>query len=81
MGVDVTVVEYMPNIVPVEDEDVSKQLARSFKKSGIKVMTNSSVESVDTSGKGCVVNVKTKKGEETIECDVVLSAVGITANI
>ena len=81
MGVDVTVVEYMPNIVPVEDEDVSKQLARSFKKSGIKVMTNSSVESVDTSDKGCVVSVKTKKGEETIECDVVLSAVGITANI
>jgi len=81
MGVDVTVVEYMPNIVPVEDEDVSKQLARSFKKSGIKVMTNSSVESVDTSIKGCVVCVKTKKGEETIECDVVLSAVGITANI
>ena len=81
MGVDVTVVEYMPNIVPVEDEDISKQLARSFKKSGIKVMTNSSVESVDISGKGCIVSVKTKKGEETIECDVVLSAVGITANI
>ena len=81
MGVDVTVVEYMPNIVPIEDEDVSKQLARSYKKSGIKGMTNSSVESVDTSGKGCVVSVKTKKGEETIECDVVLSAVGITANI
>jgi dihydrolipoamide dehydrogenase len=81
MGVDVTVVEYMPNIVPVEDEDVSKQLARSFKKAGIKVMTNSSVESVDSSGKGCVVSVKTKKGEEKIECDVVLSAVGITANI
>jgi dihydrolipoamide dehydrogenase len=71
----------MPNIVPVEDEDVSKQLARSFKKAGIKVMTNSSVESVDSSGKGCVVSVKTKKGEEKIECDVVLSAVGITANI
>ncbi len=81
MGVDVTVVEYMPNIVPLEDEDVSKQLARSFKKYGIKVMTNSSVESVDTSGKGCVVSVKTKKGEENIDCDVVLSAVGITANI
>ena len=81
MGVDVTVVEYLPNIVPLEDEDVSKQLARTFKKSGIKVMTNSSVESVDTSGKGCVVSVKTKKGEEKIECDVVLSAVGITANI
>jgi len=81
MGVDVTIVEYMPNIVPIEDEDVSKQLARTFKKSGIKVMTNSSVESVDTSGNGCVVSVKTKKGEETIESDVVLSAVGITANI
>ena len=81
MGVDVTVVEYMPNIVPVEDEDVSKQLARSFKKCGIKVMTNSSVVSVDTTGKGCVVKVKTKKGEESIKCDVVLSAVGITPNI
>ena len=81
MGVDVTVVEYMPTIVPVEDEDVSKQLARTFKKSGITVMTNSSVESVDTSGKNCKVTVKTKKGEEVIECDVVLSAVGITANI
>ena len=81
MGVDVTVVEYMPNIVPVEDVDVSKQLQRSFKKSGIKVMTNSSVESVDTKGNGCKVLVKTKKGEETLECDIVLSAVGIQANI
>ena len=81
MGVDVTVVEYMPNIVPVEDVDISKQLQRSFKKSGIKVMTNSSVESVDTKGNGCKVLVKTKKGEETLECDVVLSAVGIQANI
>ena len=81
MGTEVTIVEYMPNIVPVEDEEVSKQLERSFKKQGIKVMTNSSVESVDTKGAGCKVKVKTKKGEETIECDVVLSAVGITANI
>ena len=81
MGVEVTVVEYMPNIVPVEDTDVSKQLQRSFKKSGIKVMTKASVESVDTKGSGCKVLVKTKKGEETIECDVVLSAVGIQANI
>jgi dihydrolipoyl dehydrogenase len=81
MGVEVTIVEYMPNIVPVEDEDVSKQLERSFKKSGIKVMTNSAVESVDTSGAGCKVKVKTKKGEEIIECDVVLSAVGIKRNI
>ena len=81
MGVDVTIVEYMPNIVPVEDTDISKQLQRSFKKSGINIMTNSSVEKIDTSGKGCKVSVKTKKGEEIIECDIVLSAVGIAANI
>jgi dihydrolipoamide dehydrogenase len=81
MGVDVTVVEYLPNIVPVEDEDVSKQLERTFKKNGIKIMTNSSVESVETQSKGCKVTVKTKKGEEIIDCDVVLSAVGIESNI
>jgi dihydrolipoamide dehydrogenase len=81
IGTEVTVVEYLPNIVPVEDEEVSKQLEKSFKKSGIKVMTNSSVETVDTKGAGCVVTVKTAKGEEKIECDVVLSAVGIQANI
>ena len=81
MGVEVTIVEFLPNLIPVEDEDISKQFARSFKKSGIKVMTNSSVESVDTAGTGCKVLVKTKKGEETIECDVVLSAVGIKSNI
>ena len=81
MGTDVTIVEFMPNIVPVEDVDISKQLQRSFKKSGVKVMTNSSVEKVDTDGTGCKVLIKTKKGEETIECDVVLSAVGIAANI
>jgi dihydrolipoamide dehydrogenase len=81
LGTDVTVVEYMPNIVPVEDVDVSKQLERSLKKQGMKVMTSSSVESVDTSGKGCVVTVKTKKGEEKIECDIVLSAVGIETNL
>jgi len=81
LGTEVTVVEYMPNIVPVEDVEVSKQLERSFKKQGMKIKTNASVESVDTSGKGCVVTVKTKKGEEKIECDVVLSAVGIETNI
>ncbi|MCH2231061.1 MAG: dihydrolipoyl dehydrogenase [Crocinitomicaceae bacterium] len=81
IGTEVTVVEYLPNIVPIEDKDVSKQLEKSFKKSGIKIKTNSSVESVDTSGKGCVVSVKTAKGEEKIECDIVLSAVGIEANI
>jgi len=81
IGTEVTVVEYLPNIVPVEDTDVSKQLEKTFKKSGIKVMTGSSVESVDTSGKHCVVTVKTAKAEEKIECDIVLSAVGIQANI
>ena len=81
MGSGVTIVEFMKNIVPVEDVDISKQLQRSFKKSGIKVMTNSSVEKVDTVGAGCKVLIKTKTGEETIECDVVLSAVGIVANI
>ncbi|HAW52673.1 MAG TPA: dihydrolipoyl dehydrogenase [Flavobacteriales bacterium] len=81
IGTEVTIIELLPNIVPIEDEEVSKQLERSFKKSGIKVLTNAQVESVDTSGSGCKVSVKTKKGTEEIECDVVLSAVGITANI
>jgi len=81
MGTEVTIVEFMPNVVPVEDIDVSKQFEKSLKKSGIKVMTNSSVESVDTSGNGVIVRVKTKKGEETLEADVLLSAVGIKSNI
>ncbi|GGK52801.1 MULTISPECIES: dihydrolipoyl dehydrogenase [Flavobacteriaceae] len=81
MGTEVTIVEFLPNLVPVEDIDVSKQFERSFKKSGIKVMTNSSVESVDTSGKGVKAIVKTKKGEEILEADVLLSAVGIKSNI
>ncbi|CAM1371282.1 dihydrolipoyl dehydrogenase [Tenacibaculum xiamenense] len=81
MGTDVTIVEFMPNIVPVEDKDVSKQMERSFKKAGIKVMTSSSVESVDTSGDGVKATVKTKKGEQVLEADVVLSAVGIKTNI
>ena len=81
MGTDVTIVEFMPNVVPVEDIDISKQFQRSLKKSGIKVMTNSSVESVDTSGEGVVATVKTKKGEEKLEADILLSAVGIKTNI
>jgi dihydrolipoamide dehydrogenase len=81
IGTKVTIVEFMPEIVPIEDEDISKQLARSFKKSGITILTESTVESVDTSGSGCKVSVKSKKGVEVLECDVVLSAVGITANI
>lgn len=81
IGTEVTIVEFLPNIVPNEDEDVSKALEKNFKKAGLNIMTNSSVESVDTSGDGCTVTVKTKKGEEKIECDVVLSAVGIQSNI
>ena len=81
MGTQVTLVEFQPNIVPVEDIDVSKQFERSYKKAGIKVMTNSSVEKVDTSGKTVKATVKTKKGEEIVEADIVLSAVGIVANI
>lgn len=81
MGTKVTVVEFLPNIVPVEDEDVSKQLEKSFKKIGIDVMTDASVESVDTKGTSCKVNVKTKSGNVTLEAEIVLSAVGIEANI
>jgi dihydrolipoamide dehydrogenase len=81
IGTEVTIVEYLDNIIPREDEEVSKQLARTFKKTGIKIMTGSAVQKVDTSGNGCKVTVKTKKGEEILECDVVLSAVGVTANI
>jgi dihydrolipoamide dehydrogenase len=81
LGSKVTIVEYMPEIVPVEDADVSKQLARSFKKAGMNIMTEASVDSVEQTSKGCKVNVTTKKGKEVIECDIVLSAVGITSNI
>ena len=81
LGTKVTLVEVLPNIVPVEDEEVSKALERSFKKSGMKVMTGVSVESTDSSGEGCKVTVKTKKGDEIIEADIVLSAVGVATNI
>ena len=81
MGTEVTIVEFLPNLVPLEDEDVSKQFERSFKKAGIKVMTNSSVEKLDTSGKLVKATVKTSKGEETLEAEVVLSAVGIASNL
>jgi len=81
MGTKVTLIEYFPNIVPNEDEDVSKQLARSFKKAKMKVMTGANVKSVDTSGDKCIVKVETKKGEEEIEAEIVLSAVGVVPNI
>jgi dihydrolipoamide dehydrogenase len=81
MGTKVTIVEFMPTIVPVEDEEVSKQLEKSFKKIGIEIMTSSSVEAVDTKGTGCKVKVKTKDGEKTLECDIVLSAAGVVTNL
>jgi dihydrolipoyl dehydrogenase len=81
IGTDVTLIEFLPTIVPIEDEEVSKQLGRSFKKAGIRVMTSAEVTKVDTKGKGCKVTVKTKKGEEVIDCDIVLSAVGVTTNL
>ncbi len=81
IGTDVTIVEFMPRIVPVEDEEISKQLEKSYKKMGIKILTSSTVEAVDTSGTGCKVTIKTSNGIEQMECDVVLSAVGVTANI
>ncbi|WP_430968974.1 dihydrolipoyl dehydrogenase [Spongiimicrobium sp. 2-473A-2-J] len=81
MGTEVTVVEFLPNIVPVEDEEVSKQLARSFKKAGVKIKTSAEVTKVDTSGNGVKATVKTEKGEEVLEADIVLSAVGIKSNI
>lgn len=81
MGTKVTVVEFLPRIVPVEDEDISKELEKQYKKKGIEIMTNSSVEKVDISGNGVKATVKTANGEVTLEADVVLSAVGVVANI
>jgi len=81
IGTDITLVEFLPRLVPNEDEEVSKQLERSFKKMKMKIMTDSSVESVDTSGEKCRVSIKTPKGNEVVETDIVLSAVGVTANL
>lgn len=81
IGTKVTLIELLPEIVPLEDEEVSKQLARSFKKAGISMLTSSSVESVETEGEICRAKVRTPKGEEIIEAEIVLSAVGIKSNI
>ena len=81
IGTKVTIVEFMDRIVPVEDEDVSKALEKIYKKSGITVMTSSEVTKVDTKGAGCKVTVKTAKGEEVLECEVVLSAAGVLSNL
>ncbi|MBS1545244.1 MAG: dihydrolipoyl dehydrogenase [Bacteroidetes bacterium] len=81
IGTEVTIVEFLPRVVPVEDEEVSKALERSFKKAGMTIHTSSEVTKVDTSGKGCVATVKTPTGEIKIETDIVLSAVGVTTNL
>lgn len=81
LGVSVTLVEFLPTIVPLEDEEVGKTLARSFKKAKMKVMVGSAVESVDTKGAKCKVSIKTKKGVEVVEADIVLSAVGVETNL
>jgi dihydrolipoamide dehydrogenase len=81
MGTQVTIVEFMPRIVPVEDEEISKELEKSFKKAGINIMTNAEVTKVDTAGNGVRATVKTGTGEQVLEADVLLSAVGVQANI
>ncbi|WP_128545390.1 dihydrolipoyl dehydrogenase [Larkinella soli] len=81
MGTKVTIVEFLPNVVPVEDEEISKELAKQYKKLGVDIFTNSEVTKVDTGGKGCKVFVKTPDGEKTFDVDVVLSAAGVVANI
>lgn len=81
MGTKITIVEFLPRIVPVEDEDISKELLKNFKKSGIEVMTDSEVTSVDTGGNGVKAKVKTPNGEISLEADILLSAVGVTANL
>lgn len=81
MGVKVTLVEFMPNVLPVEDEEVSKQIERCFKKLKMTVMTEASVTNVDTTGEKCVCTIETKKGVKVVEADVVLSAVGVQTNL
>lgn len=81
IGVEVTIVEFLDRIVPNEDQEISKTLEKIYKKKGIKIMTSSEVTQVDTKGAGCKVTVKTKDGEEKIDCDVVLSAVGVVSNV
>jgi dihydrolipoamide dehydrogenase len=81
MGTEVTLVELLDRLVPVEDRDVSKELERAYKKMGINVLTSASVERVDTSGDGCFVTIKTKKGEHQMQVDQVLSAVGVVGNV
>lgn len=80
LGAEVTIIEFQDRILPLEDDDVCAQMSRSFRKMGIKVMTSSQVKSVDTSGELCRLTVETKKGEEIVEAERVLSAVGVCPN-
>ncbi len=81
LGTEVTIVEYLPNLVPLEDQEISKELEKSFKKKGIKVLTSTEVTSISTKGKGVKATIKTKKGDEVISADILLSATGIKSNI
>jgi len=81
MGTKVTMVEFMPRLVPVEDDDISRELEKNFKKQGMTIMTSAEVTKVDTSGQGVKATVKTTTGEVILEADILLSAVGVVANI
>ena len=81
MGTDVTIIEYMPNIAPIEDEDISKELQKSFRKKGIKILTSSEVVSVKKNTKSVIATIKLNEGEKNIESEILLSAVGIKSNI
>ena len=81
LGTEVTIVEYLPNLVPLEDYEISKELEKSFKKKGIKVLTSTEVTSINTKGKGVKATIKTRKGDEVISADILLSATGIKSNI
>lgn len=81
MGTEVTLVEFLPRVLPIEDEEVSRTVERAFKKAKMKIMTGSSVEKVDIAGDKCRVTIKTPKGEEVTEAEIVLSAVGVMPNI
>ena len=80
LGVEVTIIEFMDRVLPIEDDDTCAQISRSFRKMGIKVMVSSAVQKVDTSGDICRLTVQTKKGEEIVEAEKVLSAVGVRPN-
>jgi dihydrolipoamide dehydrogenase len=81
LGTKVTIVEFLPRILPIEDEEVSKTMEKLYKKNGVEILVDSAVENVDTSGKGCKVNIKGKSGNSVIECDIVLSAAGVVTNL